>query len=1026
MALVDVRGAIKVAVWCLAVTPPLVAQTVREFQPDTRWSGRAKAVSVHPGNPEAAIVATESGGLFRTWDGGETWFHASGLPMFRMTDVRFGPASPDGTQVVLATGWRDGRRRNGGGIWRSTDAGTTWSQPPVADPATRPGCAALESAWSIAFEPGTSNVYVGTDCGVAVSHDLGATFTHVVPDRYDPAVYSVTAQAGGIVDICRLNGHQRSRNGGATFDPASAGLSSCGSTDTPRSIAASPLEPGVVFAVSGSVAAPGCSGQRSAIFQGVPASDGSVSWRQIGGPICVGILGRSPWVEVHASRNGNPRNYDVYFGDRLNQWRQTCAVGSSCAVSGWSRVSVDHADSAGMAYAATGNCPRYLVSDGGVHRPLDAGDPVTCGGTWVSRPSGLTGLNALQLYEVKGQLDLDRTSLYFGTQDNWLWASGDGGFNWACNDECGGEGFFIHTPRYARSRDASRVVYKNVGRSDVNRQSAPLFTGVTTWRNAPGSVSDPTLVAPGVHVEWAISPLPSGPRYHLMITTTAGRFWNDTGAGLDDPMDVPQAVTAGRDVVIYQTVRLPGGTRDVDVRLGLARITGIRADGTFGTVTAGLTGGMGLNSIGVFPMGEGTFRWPPVFAVDPHDPNHLIAADAGDRLMKVSTTAGETWNPDFRLTQLVTGFDITTGLEEFIFYITPPENPARMPGSTLQAHAIAFDPFRRGRILVGTEAAGIFLSDDGGMSWSAVPSSRQVTGIGMFFFRENSYTDPIDTVYVATYGRGLWTLRLPLGRRRPFELPEEVANVWGGQWIRDRFTGEVIDIDLFRDPDYCPPCRWLAVVGGRLLGGRLGQDGRLATLVVDSPDARLVASSADGQPVALDLGLEQGAAGEIDVCPGCGPLLKAGGSMRGLALLDGEVRAVVAGLGKLPGEDQVGRFSPVIAPVPPASGQMPDGPMLHFAGKEGLGPFAAGEEITVSGTGFCASDKGCSPVVVTVDGKVVTSSAVGANGGFEIHLAAGDHHGLYEVSAEQVDGSGKTISDRQRFIVAVRDGDEEQ
>ena len=155
MALVDVRGAIKVAVWCLAVTPPLVAQTIREFQPDTRWSGRAKAVSVHPGNPEAAIVATESGGLFRTWDGGETWFHASGLPMFRMTDVRFGPASPDGTQVVLATGWRDGRRRNGGGIWRSTDAGTTWNQPPVGDPATRPGCAALQSAWSIAFESST-------------------------------------------------------------------------------------------------------------------------------------------------------------------------------------------------------------------------------------------------------------------------------------------------------------------------------------------------------------------------------------------------------------------------------------------------------------------------------------------------------------------------------------------------------------------------------------------------------------------------------------------------------------------------------------------------------------------------------------------------------------------------------------------------------------------------------------------------------------------------------------------------------
>ena len=52
-------------------------------------------------------------------------------------------------------------------------------------------------------------VYVGTNCGLAISNDAGATWTFVDPTPNDPAtnVWDVVAHHGQIVDICGDDGH---------------------------------------------------------------------------------------------------------------------------------------------------------------------------------------------------------------------------------------------------------------------------------------------------------------------------------------------------------------------------------------------------------------------------------------------------------------------------------------------------------------------------------------------------------------------------------------------------------------------------------------------------------------------------------------------------------------------------------------------------------------------------------------------------------------------------------------------------
>ena len=160
---------------------------VSEFQPAITRGGRIEAVDVSPSDKRVMIAASSSGGLFlRRAETGDIWRHVDGLSAFRMSDVRFAPGD---SRVVLATSWGDtnlpdSNGLTGGGIWRSTDGGSTWQKPRGADPAN----CADGSAWGIAFEGrGSKTVYIGTDCGVAVSDDLGATWRQPI----DPATSSV-------------------------------------------------------------------------------------------------------------------------------------------------------------------------------------------------------------------------------------------------------------------------------------------------------------------------------------------------------------------------------------------------------------------------------------------------------------------------------------------------------------------------------------------------------------------------------------------------------------------------------------------------------------------------------------------------------------------------------------------------------------------------------------------------------------------------------------------------------------------
>jgi len=159
--------------------------TLDATDPGGATGGRVNGVATTPGNPRIYYAASEFGGLYKTTDfqvNGGQWFRLEGhLPMLTI-DVE---VAPDGSSVY-ASSLYDGRVNSVAGINVSYDGGVNWNKPPTAAPAAA-FCADADaisepSATGISVDPDNpSAVYVGTNCGLAISNDFGASWTYSNP-----------------------------------------------------------------------------------------------------------------------------------------------------------------------------------------------------------------------------------------------------------------------------------------------------------------------------------------------------------------------------------------------------------------------------------------------------------------------------------------------------------------------------------------------------------------------------------------------------------------------------------------------------------------------------------------------------------------------------------------------------------------------------------------------------------------------------------------------------------------------------
>ncbi len=151
--------------------------------------------------PTTILASGETAGMVRSVDEGHLWGggEVRGKDVFAITET-------DSGDIVCGT--------LGGGIFRSVFGGTSWVIASGTD----------QCGYVYAFARGPGLIYAGTNCGVAVSTDMGLNWTMVSDSLFPGAAYALVRLGNGTLLAGTNFGIYRSTDGGV--DWSAAGLAS--------------------------------------------------------------------------------------------------------------------------------------------------------------------------------------------------------------------------------------------------------------------------------------------------------------------------------------------------------------------------------------------------------------------------------------------------------------------------------------------------------------------------------------------------------------------------------------------------------------------------------------------------------------------------------------------------------------------------------------------------------------------------------------------------------------------------------
>ena len=743
--------------------------------------GRVHNLAPVPGDATTYFAASEVGGLFKSINGGVSWSHLDGYLPWTAWDV----AAASGGQRVYATSFNEGRRDLTTVLQVSTDGGTTWTGRLPAAPSTcSPERTGQPSGFGIAIRPGTAEVLVGTNCGLARSTDGGDTWTRFDPTPLDPplSVWDAVALTGGPTYACGDDGLLVSPNGQAATWTQLARPAGTGGF---CSLAVSPEETNVVFAMFANPQSYGelFGASGGALYQGVVSLDGAgnatgVTWTQLANPdASIGTKTRLPFVVA----NDRSVGYDLWAGIG-NVVRGTCTTPAiqpaantpRCTV--WTTTYTDangtllqnaHGDSGDMAFNSTvaiDACPTLYSSDGGIYRNARTTSPTCHDPQFVGSNSGL---HAFTVWDMEGvnTAGEDTEDLYFGTQDDGLYYTDDAGRTAAqpvWQHRIGGDlyDFAADANTVAASTNGAEILAGNRGflnmvtaapaatitanppldipefivragagqfliaiTSPTSSSGTPIPIGV---RKTTDIINDPLGSALGT---W---PAEAAPPCHIAVGSgpggaqpyvLAGRcFWPDSGS---------RRPFAGDQLWTYREVS-PGVSDWKQIAVPPKTSGG----------TAAAAAGFGL------------------IAVAPSNANLLYASVVldGDPRMMRSTDGGGTWTFDQRLTELMSGGG------RFLPYPVKTEDGI-FP--YLQPLMVAFDPLNPSILVAGGTASGVFLSWSGGAEWALLtdPTTPGTSGVPHLPRPTAAHFDHdkpgVVRIYLGT-GRGIWRVEVPI------------------------------------------------------------------------------------------------------------------------------------------------------------------------------------------------------------------------------------------------------------------------
>jgi len=504
--------------------------------PDNR-GGRTRAFLIDKNNRNTLYAASVAGGIFKSLNAGLSWVAISN-DLDNITVVSLAQASNGdlyaGTGegmygITEGNGSATSPGMTGGGMYKSTDNGATWTVLSATVPPANNSGSAWSNIGSIGTDPSNSSrIYAGTGGGLRRSDDGGSTWTNPI------------GQGGVCTDLSvGTDGSVWANLAGRTFFSANGNdntwseksKSVATSTDLPRSAgrqkyAISAQDPNTVYCVT--TAGNALSGLYVTYDQGT-------SWELVQEKTTLfdPIEGQANW-NLALAVSPHDKNHIFLGGIRIWEWKK---------LTGWRQVDFQgipifdvHSDKHTVTWDPMFANIIYATTDGGIQKSSDGGF------TWQYMDKNYS---TTQFYHVG--IGHDR-KIIGGTQDNGTWLIAGGGNTPNTGTQMGavdgfrGDGFQSYISWL--NDDQYFTAYQNgrMGRSENRGVSFSSFwDNRMTAGNPPGTASWSSWCLPYHVYETTNDPLSEDSIYFKAYPTSKSEGFANGDTTFVNTLTKPQA-----------------------------------------------------------------------------------------------------------------------------------------------------------------------------------------------------------------------------------------------------------------------------------------------------------------------------------------------------------------------------------------------------------------------------------------------------------------------------------------------------
>ena len=681
--------------------------------------GRIRSIIVKPTDGTQMLVGAVSGGVWKTSDGGTSWSPTMDNAAEMAIDCMV--IDPGNNSVVYAgtgEGWGNVDAVYGGGIYKSTDFGSTWT---ILSSTTGANVWNFRNVMRLDFDP-SGNLYAVTKAynvkdnagsyytngGLYRSIDGGSSWTNISSTTFSTNYFNgcdvLPISASIVLFAVKANGSTlggiyKTTDGGANWSMQTSGLPT---SNYGRIVLTKDQNSGAIYAVFASTNYGSPEYGLSGIFV---SSDSGSTWSALTKPSNLASTGNISYLGTQGWYDNviavDPSNSNTIYVGGVDMMKSTDGGSSWTQLTAWTSgygYPVVHADHHAIAFDPTNSNTVYSGNDGGIYKSTDGGS------SWISLNNGLA---ITQFYG--GAVSPTGADYQGGTQDNGHLQFAGSGTDW--NMVYGGDGGYAAIDQSNTNTAYEEYTYLQMSKTTNNGAS---------WHSCTTGLSD----AANGSACLFIAPFSMNPDNSSTIIAGSNRVWTTTNSASNWSV-VSDTLVPGEHI---SAVTVVNGSSPY---LAFAGTTNGKV---FFCASLDPTQGISNAWTDITPVGNNG-AWVRRIVVDGSNTQHLYACYSGynndgvspSRHVYYSSDQGSSWT------------DVSGDL---------PDVPV---------HSLIVDSNSSQTLYIGTET-GVYQSDNGGTNWIQ-ESSGMAANVPV---DQLVWQTGTNTLFAFTHGRSAFTTTSPL------------------------------------------------------------------------------------------------------------------------------------------------------------------------------------------------------------------------------------------------------------------------